>query len=168
MKCGNHENGCTWTGPVIDAATHFSTCPVRHSATVVETLEENVKELLTENQALKNKIIELERDTAALRCDAEAYQQSSDFTGSYDYDRSSVIKLSQLISRYLENKPPEIDSNRIYDCVRSCYMDLLRGYNDNPKHYYLDMRMLLATCAASTWFTKKQYGNISKWIREYE
>ena len=42
--------------------------------------------------------------------------------------------LSQLISRYLENKPSNIDGNKIYDYVRSCYNDLETGYSDNPEH----------------------------------
>jgi len=73
------------------------------------------------------------------------------------------VELSQLISRYLENKPSNIDGNKIYDCVRSCYNDLERGYSDNPEHYYLDMRMLLATCLASTWFSNNQRTSLKSW-----
>ena len=34
----------------------------------------------------------------------------------------------------------------IYDCIRGYYNDLDREYSDNPKHYDLDMRMLVLTC----------------------
>ena len=53
--------------------------------------------------------------------------------------------MSQLISQYLENKPREIDSNRIFNCVRSCHTDLEKGYSDNPEYYPMDVKMLLAT-----------------------
>ena len=72
--------------------------------------------------------------------------------------------MSQLISRNLEKPPGNINANRIFNCVRSCYLDLEANYNDNPQHYYMDMRMLLATCAASTWFSPNQRNNIHQWM----
>lgn len=88
------------------------------------------------------------------------------FVGNYHFGRDKVVQLSQLISRYLTNKPNNIDSNRIYTCVESCYRDLRQGWNDNPPHYYVDVRMLLATCVASTWFTDNQVSRIQVWMRE--
>jgi hypothetical protein len=86
---------------------------------------------------------------------------------SYDnFGRENVVKLSQLIARYLENKPGEIDASRIYSSVQSCYRDFQRGFSDNPEHYYLDVRMLLSTCAASTWFTTNQLSRIRIWLAE--
>ena len=67
------------------------------------------------------------------------------FSGSYNFKRHNVVQLSQLVARYLESKPNEINANRIYSCVEVCYRDLKRGWSDNPDHYYMDVRMLLAT-----------------------
>ena len=81
--------------------------------------------------------------------------------------RENVVELSQLISRHLEDKPSEIDSNKLYNCVRSCLTDLEKGYGDNPEHYYMDMRMLLATCLASTWFSPNQKRSIKQWNKDH-
>ena len=44
-------------------------------------------------------------------------------------------------------------------------LDLKNDYKDND--YYTDMRMLLATCLASTWFSDNQYNNILEWNRKH-
>ena len=74
-----------------------------------------------------------------------------------------MIYILYLNMHILIDKPAEIDSNRIYNCLKSCYTDLERGYGDNPEHYFMDMRMLLSTCLAPTWFTDRQRGNIIDW-----
>lgn len=89
------------------------------------------------------------------------------FHGSYHFRREHVVELSQLISRYLYDKPNNINSNRIFNCVRTCYTALDRDYCDNSDTYYEDMRMLLATCLASTWFSDNQYNNILEWNRKH-
>ena len=87
-----------------------------------------------------------------------------EFDRSYSYNRHKVVRLSQLIARYLEDKPHEINANRIYNNVKNCYDDLQKSWADNPKHYHIDMRMLLTTCAASTWFSPNQSANIGGWL----
>ena len=89
------------------------------------------------------------------------------FHGSYHFRREHVVELSQLISRYLLEKPNNINGNRIFNCVRTCYVALDRDYSDNSETYYEDMRMLLATCLASTWFSDNQYNNIVEWNRKH-
>lgn len=89
------------------------------------------------------------------------------FNGIYHYKRDNVDELSQLISQYLDNKPENIDGNRIFNCLRVCYMDLEKGYSDHPEYYYHNMRMLLATCLASTWLTDIQFKNIKRWHDSY-
>ena len=89
------------------------------------------------------------------------------FHGSYHFRREHVVELSQLISRYLLEKPSNINGNRIFNCVRTCYTALDRDYCDNSETYYEDMRMLLATCLASTWFSDNQYNNILEWNRKH-
>jgi Zinc finger, C3HC4 type (RING finger) len=93
-------------------------------------------------------------------------EETVQFDSSYKYDRERVVELAQLICKYLENMPNEIAPNRIYNCVRNCYLDFQRGYSDNPANYSTDVRMLLHICLASTWFTTKQIGNISVWCQE--
>ena len=84
-----------------------------------------------------------------------------------DEKREDVSELSQLISRYLYDKPSEIDSNKIFNCVRTCYTALDRNYEDNDENYWYDMRMLLSTCLASFWFTDNQWNNIDSWYTKH-
>jgi hypothetical protein len=88
------------------------------------------------------------------------------FDQSYSYDRSRVVELTQLICKYLEDKPGVIDSNRIYNCIKKCYDDLSRRYSDNPVHFGIDVRMLMNVCIASRWFTEKQITNFQQWQRD--
>ena len=161
VKCGNHENGCAWRGPISDYSTHVENCtsgrnPTGHEAALLEELET----LRQENVHLKEKSKNM---LEAIKSLSKRPNLPSLFTGTYQFRRENVVQLSQLISRYLENKPREIDANKIYNCVRSCYLDFDKDYSDNPPHYTVDMRMLLATCLASTWFTANQMSNIRSW-----
>ena len=90
------------------------------------------------------------------------------FDDTYQYDRHSITKLSLLIATYLEDKPDVIDPNRIYNCIKRCYDDYVKGWNDNPQGYPLDTRMLLATAVASNWFTVKQFANMNQWLRDQD
>ena len=82
------------------------------------------------------------------------------------FGRGDVVQLSQLIARYLENKPNHVDANKIFNSISNCYRDLERGYDDNPQHFYIDMRMLLTICAASTWFSSNQSNRIRSWLQQ--
>lgn len=90
----------------------------------------------------------------------------SHFDRSYKYDRYSVVKLAQLVSRDLEDRPSEISPNRVFSCIASCYEDLKRGWTDNPQNYPIDVRMLLSIAAASTWFNEHQMKLLDQWQRE--
>ena len=76
------------------------------------------------------------------------------------------MKLNTLIATWLENKPASIDPNRIYNCIQRCYVAHARHYSDNPPKYCSDMRMLLSTAAASTWFSVRQRDNITQWLED--
>lgn len=137
------------------------------------SLQMRLDEALRHNSNQMRLLSDANQQIESLTSLANTLQQSIDsrgqndvptlFHGTYNFRRENVVELSQLISRYLENKPGNIDENKIYNCVRSCYQDLERGYSDNPKHYYIDMRMLLAICLASTWFTKNQRTSLQSW-----
>jgi chromosome segregation ATPase len=113
--------------------------------------------------ALNEEIAKLKEENRKYTSDKkkELQKESQDSFG-----RQDVVQLSQLIARYLENKPKHVDSNKIFNSISNCYRDLSRGYNDNPKHFYMDMRMLLTTCAASTWFSSRQRDRIRCWLAE--
>ena len=193
VKCGYYEIGCAWRGSIADYSSHTENCTVsrnssaatsRNNTAMAEeirsirerlddaielnrTISDDNAQLLTENLELEQKIRSLEQERASLQKSLKSRPNVPKlFTGSYYYKRENVVQLSQLISRYLENKPAEIDRNKIYNCVRSCYNDLVKGYSDNPEHYYMDMRMLLATCLASTWFSDNQLKSLRNWYND--
>lgn len=150
-------------------------------ATKIARLQDVIFQLTHEN----SKVTELQGEIAHLKQERDSLKQSSDllrakvnnnsslpalpvlFRGNYNYKRENVVQLSQLISRYLENKPSAIGQHKIFNCVRACFMDLEKGFQDNPQHYYMDVRMLLVTCLASTWFTPNQRSNIDNWYRNH-
>ena len=162
VKCGSNSAGCAWTGSLGDYANHQERCNLGRSSRDVRN---EIKALREESARLDNALRESKAKISRLNAKlASRPNLPTLFTGQYNYKRENVVQLSQLISRYLENKPSEIDSNRIFNCVRSCYMDLEKNYSDNPQFYQMDMKMLLATCAASTWFTNNQRSNIVSWL----
>ena len=91
------------------------------------------------------------------------------FRGHYKFGLDDSADLSRLISMYLENKPNNIDRDQIYDCVCACVDDFYESsswhYYDSP--HYFDMKMLLATCLASNWFSDNQRSNIESLSRRY-
>ena len=80
--------------------------------------------------------------------------------GGYAYNRFSVVPLTRLICQNLEDMPECINPNKIYECVKKIGIDLRKDHADNPEHFYIDVRMLIGVCLASTWFTEKQLGRI--------
>eukprot|EP00560_Eucampia_antarctica_P008743 CAMPEP_0197826336 /NCGR_PEP_ID=MMETSP1437-20131217/3313_1 /TAXON_ID=49252 ORGANISM="Eucampia antarctica, Strain CCMP1452" /NCGR_SAMPLE_ID=MMETSP1437 /ASSEMBLY_ACC=CAM_ASM_001096 /LENGTH=282 /DNA_ID=CAMNT_0043426733 /DNA_START=34 /DNA_END=882 /DNA_ORIENTATION=+ len=188
VKCNKHEDGCSWTGSIIDYPNHFEKNHQRSEQ--LNLLKRRIEELEESESSANQKLRILQdaypqlvkkyeenkeiTDTAYRQLEEKCkiYKKDSRldlpilYHGVYNYDRSSVVRLSQLISRYLENKPNQIDAGKIFNCVKKCYSDMERNYSDNPKHYRVDMRMLLSTCYASTWFTNRQINNISQWLTE--
>jgi len=171
VKCPMHEQGCAWSGSIVDFSAHVERCQHRQenkSNNITDTTADSNQEVAR----LQRHILELNEN---LRQKEEQLQTLEDddrlslpvlFTDDYYFKRETVVELSQLIARYVDCKPSHIDSNRIYNCIRLCYLDLENDYTDNPPHYYEDMRMLLSTCAATTasWFSEKQRANIRSWI----
>lgn len=171
MKCSKHNEGCSWTGSVVDFQQHLDKCVGADKANQLEL------------EMLKKKVSDLEMKNASVqamshKATVALTQMQSKmknmvllpklFDGNYNFKRGDVVQLSKLISRYLTNKPDWVDSNRIYQCISECYKDMANNYTDNPQYYSMDMHMLLTTCIASaTWFTSRQLGNLRTWVREY-
>jgi hypothetical protein len=167
LKCPN--GGCEWTGTAGNYANHAASCSKsrylshhdeehfkRRIAALEERVSEQAEEIKMHEQVIRNQSKRL----VAAAADAQSVQ----FDRSYQYDRHCVVALAQLICKYLEHSPEEIDANRIFNCVKNCYQDLLRGYSDNPVYYYVDVRMLLSVClASSTWFTNRQIDLMNSW-----
>ena len=165
VKCGNSgEDGCAWTGAIGDYANHAEQCNNNNNN---NNRNGNLSQLREELESVKRENRQLAETNQSLN---EQLASRPDlphlFDGEYNFGRNNVVELSQLISRYLENKPADINPNRIYNCVRSCYIDLKKGYADNPEYYSIDMKMLFVTIAAGTWFTDRQKANIRGWYNE--
>jgi len=82
-----------------------------------------------------------------------------------------VVQLSQLIAQNITSKPEELDSSKIFNHVRSCYLALVKTPFDNLSchgvTYEQNMKMLLAICQACSWFSYKQRSNFKRWYEEY-
>lgn len=174
VKCGCHDNGCAWRGSLGDYAAHNSSCSVggnggtsSAAAQAQAEIDSLKQEIASLQYAAQEEVNSLKQEVERLQSRNRLLESRPDlptlFDGTYNFRRENVVQLSQLISRHLENKPYEINQNRIYNCVRACYTDLEKGYSDNPEFYYHDMRMLLATCLASNWFSDNQLSSIKDW-----
>ena len=129
-------------------------------------LKQNFSRLKEQVATLRNTIQQKDNRINEVVTDATNFDPRTTgiFIEDYSYGRFDVVKLSQLISSRLENKPYYIDSNKIFNCVQACFRDWNAGYTDNPKCYFLDMRMLLAICLASNWFTGNQSNKMIEWL----
>ncbi|GFH53879.1 hypothetical protein CTEN210_10355 [Chaetoceros tenuissimus] len=175
VKCDQSESGCAWTGSISDLESHQQNCSAGNRMSInreeLERLRQENIRLKEENEHLKVAMKEAKKESLVETATNLIMNLKKEFDllekidhSSYNFYRYNVVDLAQLISRNLMDKPGEIDSNRIYNCVHRCYRALENGYSDNPSHYHLDVSMLLTTCAASNWFSDKQHENIISWI----
>lgn len=103
----------------------------------------------------------LDEHRAAQRCQHAG--QPSYFDADYRYGSTpqSVAILSNLISRFLANKPAYIDAHRIFDCVQRCY----EKYGHGGDQYERDVHMLVAVADASNWFNDNQRLSFQCWLQ---
>jgi hypothetical protein len=146
-------NCCEWKGSPADFEAHKVTCQMRpntadpSTASVAEIndLKSQCAALRLELENLNQRLSQEQRERSRLARKNEAERQRLlqeienarnrvDFDPNYRYDRFRVVELSQLISRHLEEKPHEIEANRIYNCVKNINDDRQRKWADNPKH----------------------------------
>ena len=156
---------CQWVGIIGNYMAHAHACRCgpslffNHAATA--QLENEIRELKSSH---KNELEAKDLEIAALKLEIHTLKYGFDAT--YQYDRFRVIELTQLICRNLEEKPPAIDSNRNFNCVKKCFDDFERGWTDNPEYLAVDVRMLLNVCLASTWFTNNQNDCFRRWCQK--
>jgi hypothetical protein len=159
----NHASSCEHSGP--NASSH----ELREARRYID-------ELTTSNSRLREDLDEARRQIqlkdAAFRELAKLIIEHDPrttglFNDNYNFGRFDVVPLSQLIAARLENKPDYIESNKIFNCVQTCYRDWNSGYNDNPEHYTMDMKMLLAICNASTWFSDNQRNQLREMLSKF-
>ena len=148
------QNQCEWIGSSADFKAHQLTCqtsPVvaaAGSASEMESLRTKCAALQLEVDDLKRQLSVEQRERSRMARqtadERERLQRECELARSlvrvdptYRYDRYRVVELSQLIAHHLMNKPPDIDSNRIYNCVKNIKDDLLRNWSDNPEHLSL-------------------------------
>lgn len=143
----------------------------RNIGSVSETtkLENKLRKLARENSELlhfreesllwREKLSKASRELGKLKNSIASLEKPipNENGDGYAYDLSNVVELTQLICKNVLHKPSEIDANEIFDCVMKIGSDLFKQCSDDgPDDLYADVRMLLAVCMASTWFTKDQ------------
>ena len=191
VRCTKYDEGCTWTGNIDSFLSHYLDKHPRHPPpdpkddeinnlksqicwlnSRISDLEgkerrmtEQISELTNENEDLRNHNAILTKTVLQMNND-HRHRLPVLFTGAYNFNRQCIGRLSQLISRYLTNKPQQVDPNKIFNCIQARYRDLINPYSDLPPNYYINMRMLLTTCAASTWFSFNQNDRIKSWLSE--
>jgi Zinc finger, C3HC4 type (RING finger) len=111
-----------------------------------------------EKERLQNQIDTLKSTVSAL--ESRIASMGPIFDVSYRYDESNISDLSRIISRYLYNKPAQIDSNRIFNCIKKCYDG---AQYDQSYDMLLSAKMLLVTSYRSTWFTTNQDNRLREW-----
>ncbi|GKY99490.1 hypothetical protein MPSEU_000903200 [Mayamaea pseudoterrestris] len=197
VKCGNCDRNCQWTGSISDAKQHcrpvddaeaLKTEIVRLQAEHVNLMSEAIHwedmyyKAVNQHMAANQELTTLRNSVLALRTQNDQLTQElaainarlkgneivpGIFTGNYYFNRFSVVKLSQLISRYMDGPTNNLmDPNRIFNCVQACRDALVRRYSDNPVNYRLHMQMLFSTCLSSGWFSQNQWEKISSWKTE--
>jgi hypothetical protein len=178
VKCPNEW--CSWNGVVGNYRSHIKRCHsnprkgqyVEEIRKIKENFKKEKEMLMDEIGQLEWKVRTLEVELSKSRENVKdleaglAASPSLDSNASYKFDRTEVIALSQLICKYIDEKPAEIDRERIYNVVKARYDDLRREWDDNPEFYECDVAMLLSICRSSSWFTDKQHENIREWARK--
>ncbi len=118
----------------------------------IDALRKECMELRTTVGVLQQKLVQEQRERECERVqmaqeraseqrrvewERERLRNHVEFDPDYRYDRLRVVELSQLISRFLMEKPREINANRVYNCVKNICDDVERGWVDNPEHLTL-------------------------------
>lgn len=186
VKCEHHAEGCEWNGSILDYRSH--TCSCQQTIQQSDRDKEIISSLKKENQDLKvkNKILDIKNQELEVRYRHQNFSTVnkelenlraivltsiempvSNGRGGYAYNCTNVVQLTKLICQNLENRPAKINSNKIFECVKKIGSDLRQEYSNEPEHFFIDSRMLMGVCLASTWFTENQLTRIREISAEY-
>jgi hypothetical protein len=113
-----------------------------------------------EKERLQNEIATLKYTNSAL--ETRIASMGPVFDVHYRYDANNMTILSRIISRYLLNKPENINSHRIFNCIKNCYDGAVHDENYMAR---LSLKMLLVTSYRSNWFTTNQDNRLIEWLR---
>ena len=180
LRCPCAVSGCEWTGSGETFESHQRECRSKTSKGDVTSLKDEIdclrlenKKILSEKQLIVEENIRLTHDLVRVRDDLHDLRQMErsrvrlgkmvELDSSYRYDRFRTIELTKLVLQDLEDIPGNIAAHRIYQCVENIKRDYFQNYQDNPDHFFLDLRALLATCLASTWFSLNQQARMKEW-----
>ena len=93
----------------------------RLRSALADLARENASEQDRLRSGLRSALAELARENALLQRKVETMDYPLiAANGGYAYNRTSVVRLTQFVCRNLEDKTVHIDSNRIYNCLKSC------------------------------------------------
>jgi len=186
VRCG--RKGCPWNGCVGNYLAHALICQDMLASHSIRQIEELKAELMVcqtiiNGKELENSLLEREllrthtelrkakEEIESLKVDVETVQAQQDakvltVDPQYKYNRDRIVELAQLICRDLDEKPEDIDSNRLYNCINNIHEDYVNRSNDLPEFFHQDFRMLLSICdsAGIEWFSERQLSNIEKWL----
>lgn len=134
------------------AAVQNELCKTKQSLRVSE---ETVRRLQSSLRELR-----IRKRIRAEPTHAEDFDPWWDPDYSYGYSPRSIAHLSSFISRFLTNKPPYVDRERIFACLKRCF-----DFYHNCAAFWQDVHMLLATASASGWFTNEQRKTLDNWLK---
>ena len=139
-----------------------------HVNTEIEVLQNELRQAKKSLQISEETVRRLQRSLRELRVRTRirSNQLNEDFDPGWDpdygygYSPRSVVKLSCFISRFLIDRPRYVDPERVFTCLKRCF-----DYYHSCAAYWQDVHMLLATAAASDWFTEPQQEKLVSWLR---
>lgn len=138
LRCPHaHSRGCGWTGAPSNLTEHLSAC-ARSNASVststsaattaqINRLKDEIQDLKTEDR-LSKELLEREqnahRRTKALLQSAKStienlQNEKETCDPSYHYNIYNMRSLARLIMQNLDDKPDEIDKNKIFVCIQN-------------------------------------------------
>lgn len=117
-----------------------------------------------DNRKLERELSKARIDLQRKRTEFNLFKaQMCEFDADYPYgfQPDGVSKLSLLIACHQQEKPENIDQNRIFTCIQRCYDNFARC----GSKYEHDVHMLIATAYASKWFSDNHKINFHCWLQ---
>jgi hypothetical protein len=141
-----------------------------------ERYEQNLEKTLERMRQMHEHEINKTAEMVRLQCSKEYERQiqelqekvnntKAEFAASYQYDKTNIVELIQLIARNLKSKPDNTSRQSIYECVWRCFKAFAYPKEPNPEDYEMQVRVLIGLCRLCSWFTFKQRQSLARWCR---